>query len=181
MRTKLLLKAKKFFIETFISEKFPNRDELYEKTINSSFVPINSKIFFGIYYLKEILDEIQSNDLKPFNITTPQFEIIKILYFSKEKTLTQSSLKDIIFSSNSNISSLLLRLEEKKLIQRFENSSNRREKILGLTKKGEDLLFDVVENTKFDYLQSFLTNQEAKEFINLNKKLIDNIKKANLK
>lgn len=175
MRTNFLEEAVGFFDETFTGDKFPSREEFYYKTINSNFVPNNSKIFFGIYYIKEILDKIQTHDLKKFNLSIQQFEILKVLFFSKKKIITQHDLNLIIFSSKANLSALLLKLENKNLIKRSENNQNRREKTLNLTKKGEKIVQEVFNCCEVDFLDDLISNNEAQEYIRINTKIIEKL------
>jgi len=181
MRTKLLLKAKKFFIDTFAGTTFPEKKDVYEKMMDSSFIPLNPKIMFSTLYTKDLLEDFFSKKLTPFSITLPQFEIIKTLYFSKELTLTQDDLRKYLFVSKANISSLLTKLEHKNLIERKENKLNKRQKLISLTKNGEELLYTILDTINPFQMTSFLTKSETKTYIELNKKIHSSLEKLDLK
>ena len=167
MRTiEYLVKAKKFFIETFTDGKFPTREQMLEKLIPSRFVPVNTKILFSLYYTTEILQDKHQKMVEPYGVTASQVEILKILYFSKDSSITQEELGKCTFSSKANISTHLYKLESKGLIKRQEDSNNKRKKLVTLTKPGENLLFTLINDLNPDFIKSFLTKEETKNFLN---------------
>lgn len=129
-------------------------------------------------YTKEILDDVHSKMLEKFNITTPQLEIIKILYFSKDSSISQDQIGHYTFSSKANISSHLTKLENKKFITREEDKTNKRRKTVKLTKQGEQKLFDIVDECNPKEFPSLLNKQESKEFLKLLEKIRINTQKV---
>ena len=181
MRTKFLLKAKKFFFETFGDGKFPEKDVMYEKMMASSFIPDNGKIMFSIFFTKEKIEDFHSNQLKPFDLCNPQMEMMKILYFSKDSSLNQEEIGRYMFASKASISTHLSKLEDKQLISRKENPQNKRQKLVSLTKQGEELLYSITDSCNPHDMPNLLSKEEAKEFIRLMEKVQNNIKNMEVK
>ena len=175
MQTKFLLKAKKFFIETFGDGKYPTKDEMVNKLLFSNFIPFNPKIMISIFYTSDKFQEINSKILKPYGITIPQMEIMKVLYFAKSSTLNQDDIGQYTFASKANISSHLVKLENKNIVNRKEDPKNKRQKIVILTKKGEDLLIEIIENLNPIEMKNILPKEEALELIRLLTKVRENM------
>lgn len=175
MKTKLLLKAKKFFVETFCDGNFPTKEEIAQKMEESSFVPKNSKIIFTTYYTQEVLERQHMKLLEPFGINNANLEILKILYFAKKSTMTQESIGKVMFISKANVSTQLSKLENQNLISRIENKNNKRQKIVNITKKGEEKLYQIAEKMNPWKWENLLEENEIEEYIRLNKKIRANI------
>jgi DNA-binding MarR family transcriptional regulator len=181
MRTKLLLKAKKFFSETFGTGKFPEKDEMYSTMIQSSFVPKDAKIMFSIFFTKEVFEEFLHTKLEPFSTNPNQIEILKILYFSKDSQVIQEDITRYTFASKASISSQLSKLEKRGFIKRKENPENKRQKLVQLTHEGEDFLFEVSEHWNPFKLRGLLSSQETKTFLELISKVQKNFKEYSKK
>lgn len=102
--------------------------------------------------------------LKRFDLSIPQKNILECLFYSN-CDMTQAQVSKFVFSSKSNISSLLNRMEEKKLIKRYENPKNKREKLIKLTKIGEDKLNELhyASINTHEVISSIITEKEAKQ------------------
>lgn len=177
MRTKILLKAKKFFIETFGNKSFPSKKKISETMMKSSFIPMNPKIIFSLFYTQEIVDNENQKRLSKFNISAPQFEILKILYFSKESVMSQDDIVRVMFSSKANISTQLSKLEKEEMIERQENPQNKRQKLVLLKEKGEEKLYEVTEVMNPWSMKDIFDKEEALEYVRLNEKIRNNVSK----
>ena len=175
MRTKLLLKAKKFFLEAFGNKTFPSKEEIAQSMKNSSFIPSNSKVIFSLIYTQDIVDQEHTKQLSKFEINTPQFEILKILYFSKENSMNQDDIAKVMFSSKANVSNQLTKMESLGQVTRIENPQNKRQKLVSLTNLGEEKLYEVAKVMDPWKMKDILTKEETQEYIRMNEKIRDNI------
>jgi DNA-binding MarR family transcriptional regulator len=175
MRTKFLLKAKKFFLQSFGNKKFPSKEEISNTMMDSSFIPMNPKIMFSLFYTQELVEAENQKRLSNFNINAPQFEILKILYFAKESSMTQDDIVKVMFTSKANVSTQLSKLEKESMIKRKENPNNKRQKIVILCKNGEEKLYEVAEIINPWAMKDILNKQESIEYIKLNQKIRENI------
>lgn len=103
--------------------------------------------------------------LKQFDLSIPQKNVLEALFYCK-RDLTQAELSKFVFSSKSNMSTLLNRVEEKGFIRRYENSKNKREKLIKLTRKGENKLRELFSaNVKVvnELISNLITEEEGKQ------------------
>src|SRR5688572_16586302 len=93
----------------------------------------------------------QQELFKPFGITAQQFNILRILRGQHPKTISATEIKSRMLDSNSDVSRLLDRLEQKKLIEKKACPSDKRAADVFITDTGLDLLKSIdVEQKKFD-------------------------------
>lgn len=167
MKTTILLLAKKFFVSLINIDKIGSKNELVDKVLNSSFVPLESKASLSIIRTSELFMEFSNKYLEPFEINSTQMEIIKLLYFSGGKKLTQEQITKVSFTSKANISTQLIKLENLGFILREVNSDNKREKLISLTSLGEEKLLDIIEKCDPKVFKNIICKDDAKELIRI--------------
>lgn len=106
-------------------------------------------------------------------ITPVQYAVLAIL--RDNPGIDQVTLAGLVAIDTSTAASVAIRLEEKKLLTRDLDPNNRRQRALHLTKAGEDLLFQVVDNIYRLENRIFagLSQDEAGQFMGLLQKLVD--------
>ncbi|MDB5268248.1 MAG: transcriptional regulator [Hymenobacter sp.] len=106
----------------------------------------HQKAFINLIYTAGWLQLRQAAAFKPFGLTSPQFNILRILRGQHPLPATVALLIDRMLDKTSNASRIVDRLEEKKLVTRTVCPANRRAVDIRITKAGLDLL-DQVEQT----------------------------------
>ena len=102
--------------------------------------------------------------LKKFGITTPQFNILRILRGQYPKATTVNDLIDRMIDKASNASRIVEKLRAKGMVERNTSESDRRAVDVAITAKGLDLLkqVDNVEQ-EFYFGIGTLSNEEVKQ------------------
>ena len=101
-------------------------------------------------------------ELKEFDVTEPQFNVLRILRGQKGKPITVSSILDQMVQRTSNVTRIVDKLNEKGLVTRKECPSNRRKMDILITQKGSDLLMEL--NRKIHaFHEPLMKNLEAEE------------------
>lgn len=84
--------------------------------------------------------------LKQFDITEPQYNVLRILRGQKGEAMNLYEIQDRMIQKMSNVSRLIDKLVAKKLVTRKESKENRRRVDITITQKGLDLLDKVEPN-----------------------------------
>jgi DNA-binding MarR family transcriptional regulator len=105
-----------------------------------------------------------SRKLDQWGLSIPKYGVIMRLYDHGELYLTE--LSNLIFRGNSNITTLITRLERDRLVERF-NGEDRRVKKIRLTLKGRTLISKVIAEYRPFLHQMMGRNLSAKEQKNL--------------
>ncbi|QYA25551.1 MarR family transcriptional regulator [Gramella sp. MT6] len=116
-----------------------------------------------------ISDKIQEA-IKPFGISSQQFNVLRILRGQKGKPANLSTIQERMVSKMSNTTRLVDKLVDKKLCERIVCPSNRRKVEIRITETGMKLLADidpVIDKVEND----FAKNINEKELLSLNTKL----------
>ncbi len=98
------------------------------------------KAFINVLYTAGWLQQRQAAAFKPYGLTSPQFNILRILRGQHPLPATVALLIDRMLDKTSNASRIVDRLEEKKLVTRTVCPANRRAVDIRITKAGLDLL-----------------------------------------
>lgn len=116
------------------------------------------KAYINLIYTAGWLQVRQSAVFKPFGLTMPQFNILRILRGQHPKPATVALLIDRMLDKTSNASRIVDKLEEKKLVTRTVCPANRRAVDILITKAGLELLAkidaDLVLNDHFGNLDT---------------------------
>ena len=104
------------------------------------------KAYINLVYTAGWLQLRQAAAFKPFALTLPQFNILRILRGQHPLPATVALLIDRMLDKTSNASRIVDRLEEKKLVTRTVCPANRRAVDIRITKAGLELL-DKIEET----------------------------------
>lgn len=132
------------------------------------------KGFINLAYTTKQLSYKFIETLKKQNITEPQYNILKVLRgFRSEGPLSIGFIKERMLDKNSDVSRIIDKLFEKKLITRTENNLDRRQKDIDITETGLELLSKLDDcERKVDQLLIKLSEDEAKEL----NRLLDKIR-----
>ena len=101
------------------------------------------KAFINLIYTAGWLQLRQAGAFKPYGLTSPQFNILRILRGQHPLPATVALLIDRMLDKTSNASRIVDRLEEKKLVTRTVCPANRRAVDIRITQAGLDLLTQI--------------------------------------
>lgn len=112
--------------------------------------------------------------LKKHGLTEPQYNILRVLRgFSSKGPSSIGFLKERMLDRSSDVSRLVDKLYDKGLVDRKENATDRRQKDVGITDKGIQLLSKMHECEK--QVDTLLQNLSDEEVVELNR-LLDKIR-----
>ncbi|SNC67141.1 DNA-binding transcriptional regulator, MarR family [Hymenobacter gelipurpurascens] len=139
-----------------------------------SFVDNYQKAYINLVFTAGWLQLQQSAQFKEYNLTSPQFNILRILRGQHPKPSTVNMLIERMLDKTSNASRIVDKLEAKALVTRKVCPSNRRAVDIRITEQGLALL------TQLDQILSSqqlglgnLTSEEAAQLSNLLDKIRD--------
>jgi len=145
-------------------------EEIKQKKFSSEF----SKAMINIIYTHSWLSQQYQDMFKSYGLTTPQFNILRILRGQYPNPSTVNLLIDRMLDKSSNASRIVDRLEEKELVERKQCKNDRRAVDVFISKKGLELLTDldqILEN--WESKINKLSNEEATQLNHLLDKLRD--------
>lgn len=132
------------------------------------------------YYMKMIahsMENMRNKTLEKIGLTSSQFEILLYLCFKKDKEINQRDLEKNFKLSNPTVNGILNRLEYKGFIIREMSEKDARCKNIKVTNEAYDLykkMKTIAKNMEND-LTKGITKEEKEAFINVIKKMYDNI------
>lgn len=137
------------------------------KEINTKFTSPNIKALVNIRYTNNWMASKQNKFMAQYDLTMPQFNILRILRGAKTK-LNVNTVKERMIEKSPNTTRLMDKLCDKKLIDRIRNVKDKRIIEVKITKKGLDLLsvIDVGFDTEFLFVNN-LTEEESEILSNL--------------
>lgn len=112
------------------------------------------KLFVNLIYTNSWLSEQQLKTFKPFGITSPQYNVLRILRGQYPEPCTVNAIIDRMLDRMSNASRIVDRLETKGLVERKVCKTDRRAKDVVITEAGLTLL-DKVDEVSGDWINRF--------------------------
>jgi DNA-binding MarR family transcriptional regulator len=137
-----------------------------EDEIKTNFRNDYHKGLVNLYYTNSIIGEQFHALLKKYKITSQQFNILHILRGQQSKTASMGLLKERMLDKSSDITRIIDRLIDKKLVERKTSKEDRRLVEAKITQLGLDTLAKMDSCEKhMDEILSNLTKKEVK-FLN---------------
>lgn len=142
-----------------------------DEIVKMKFVHSQQKAVINIRYTSNWMANMQNCFMAKFDLTMPQFNILRILRGAKA-TLSVNTIKERMIEKSPNTTRLMDKLIEKGLIERVRCDSDRRVVYVNITEKGLALLaeIDVDFDTTFLFTNN-LTDEEAETLSRLLDKL----------
>ena len=131
------------------------------------------KAHINLVYTSGWLQLRQATAFKPYGLTLPQFNILRILRGQHPLPATVALLIDRMLDKTSNASRIVDRLEEKQLVTRTVCPANRRAVDIRITRAGLDLLNRIEEE---GVIQASSINQLSKAEVQQLNELLDKIR-----
>ena len=76
--------------------------------------------------------------LERISITPVQYTVLRNLSEGEGRVLNQQNLADLLSTNKNNLADLLNRMEERKLVKRYGNPNDHRNKKVAITKRGRN-------------------------------------------
>lgn len=128
------------------------------------------KLLVNIQYTsRDLLARFQEH-LEKYNITPQQFNILKILQSVSPNSLSMTEVKEHMIDKNSDLTRLVDRLIEKKLVIREADTENRRKINLRITDQTNMLITEI--DQQIQCFEKELHHLSEKQVTKLNKLLI---------
>lgn len=124
--------------------------------------------------LENMLEKRLNHVMTELDLTTTQAATLVTILSFPEKQVPLKKLEKTLHLSQSVTAGIVVRLEQKKLLESFGDSADKRIKIVKVTPKGEKLCYDAQERMKIaeEEGMSGLTEEEKAIFKSLLKKAI---------
>ena len=110
-----------------------------DEIIKANFKSPQQKVIVNLRYTANYFSNSQNIFKTEFDLTMPQFNILRILRGAK-KALNVNSVKDRMVERSPNLTRIMDKLVAKKLIDRFHCNEDRRSVYVEINKLGLDLL-----------------------------------------
>lgn len=143
------------------------------KTVST--VSLEKKVLLNILYTQNVISEKFNEILKPFELSTEQFNVLRILRGQKGQPANMCVIQERMIAKTSNTTRLVDKLLAKDLVTRKVCPDNRRKMEVSITQKGFDLL------SKLDPLviehEKNMTENLTKEELEIVNTLLEKIRK----
>ena len=139
----------------------------------SSNTDLKSKTLINLHYTSRFFEERFASLLKEFDLSVPQFNVLRILRGQKGKPASLACIQERMVDKNSNTTRLVDKLILKNLVLRKVCPENRRKIEITITEQGLDLLKTldpVTQKNNADHT-SALSSEELELLNNLLDKL----------
>lgn len=143
---------------------------------NSRPMPPRQRAMLNVLFTASWIDCLLHRQLRPFGLTHPQYNILRILNGSAPNGLSVLDIKSRMIDRSSNVSRLVEKLRQAGLAERVPHSGDRRMVVVTISAQGKQLLVDI-ENAVFTDPQNMpgkgLTEAQAAEMADLLDKFRD--------
>lgn len=132
-------------------------------------LPLKSKTIIHHMLVNNAIAEAIGKALKPFDVSTQQFNVLRILRGQNGKPANLSTINDKMISKMSNTTRLVDKLLLKGYLNRIVCPSNRRKIEITITDKGKKVLLKMdkaIETTENQLLNGF-TQKELRQLNDL--------------
>ncbi len=135
--------------------------KLEQEIFQNKFRNETHKLGVNIIYTYNWLNAFQSKLLKPQDLTSQQFNVLRILRGQHPKHASVKIIRERMLDKMSDASRIVEKLRLKGLVERVVSNIDRRECEVSITEKGLNLLAAIdKENESFDKNFSALTKEE---------------------
>jgi DNA-binding MarR family transcriptional regulator len=106
-------------------------------------LPLETEVFLNVVRTADVLVRGETELLKPFGISVPQYNVLRILRGAGGEGLRCSDIAERLVARDPDVTRLLDRLERGGLASRRRDSGDRRVVVTSITPAGEDVLRSV--------------------------------------
>jgi DNA-binding MarR family transcriptional regulator len=139
-----------------------------EEEIRSTIaLELPKKVLLNITFTRNVVSDRLQDILKPFDISSEQYNVLRILRGQKGKPSNMNVIQERMISKNSNTTRLIDKLLLKDMVTRKECPENRRKIEILITQKGLDVLSQL-EASIIEHENYFASNLSESELLQLN-------------
>ena len=106
-------------------------------------LPPARKLILSILLSTNVINDKIAESLKPYDLSIPQFNVLRILRGQKGNPANLSTIQERMVSKMSNTTRIVDKLIVKDLVSRVVCEKNRRKVEITITEKGLDLLLEL--------------------------------------
>ena len=118
---------------------------------NTKPMPPRQRDTLNILFTASWLECMISRSLRPHKLTSPQYNILRILNGSYPKGLSILDIKSRMLDRSSNVSRLVEKLRLRKMVERIPDESDRRMVVVSISELGKKTLQEIdLPTTKSD-------------------------------
>jgi len=147
-------------------------EEIHQERWNSS----TQKAVVNTLFTSRFLEDRTASRLKPYGLTSQQFNILRILRGQKGKPATVKLLTERMLDKSSNASRLVDKLLEKGLVERITCPDDRRAVDCLITQAGLDLLSRIDRDGGLDERYPTFSESDAQTLSDLLDRLRDAVR-----
>ena len=118
---------------------------LEEELKNSTPIPPRTRAVLNILFTASWLDCQMNRDMRTYGLTSPQYNILRILRGSRPNGLSVLDIKSRMIDRSSNVGRLVEKLREQGLVERNPSAQDRRMVVVTITNEGILLLDRIQE------------------------------------
>ncbi|MEY3237347.1 MAG: hypothetical protein RI883_1448 [Bacteroidota bacterium] len=145
-----------------------------DEALQTKFKSPQQKAVINIRFTSNFLGNIQQNKMNQYDLTMPQFNILRILRGAGE-AINVNTVKDRMIEKSPNTTRLMDKLIEKGLIERIRCDKDRRVVYVQISTSGLHLLTEIDKNSDINtMINAGLTDDEANILSNLLDKVRSN-------
>ncbi|MDY8134185.1 MarR family transcriptional regulator [Aquimarina sp. 2201CG5-10] len=139
-----------------------------EKAIKTEItIPIPRKAIINLLYTENWIREKINLELKVFDISIQQFNVLRILKGQKGKPANLSTIQERMVTKMSNTTRLVDKLIKKNLVKRVTCPTNRRKVEISITDEGNSFL-EQIAPTMDNFEKEITSNLSKEELVQLN-------------
>ena len=133
------------------------------------------RAYVAVRKVHDLLHRHVSKKLAKWELSVPKYGVIRQLY--DHESLPLSEISNLIFRGNSNITTLINRMERDGFVERVDHDSDRRIKKFRLTEKGRQIAPKVIGEYRvfLHQMMNCLSPDEQQVLINLLSKINESI------
>lgn len=134
-----------------------------DDVIKTKFQNDKHRFMANLIYTSNWFRNLTADFLKPFGISSQQFNILRILRGAKQDWVAMNDIKSLMVEKSPNATRLADKLLHAELVDRQRSSTDRRVVFLSISQKGLDLLkkIDEADMSYIDFMDN-ISNEEAK-------------------
>jgi MarR family 2-MHQ and catechol resistance regulon transcriptional repressor len=132
-----------------------------DEALQTKFKSPQQKAIINIRFTSNFLGNIQQNKMNQYDLSMPQFNILRILRGAGE-AINVNTVKDRMVEKSPNTTRLMDKLIDKGLIERTRCEDDRRVVFVKISENGLSVLSEIDKNTDINLLiNAGLTDEEA--------------------
>ena len=132
-----------------------------DEALQTKFKSPQQKAIINIRFTSNFLGNIQQNTMNQYDLSMPQFNILRILRGAGE-AINVNTVKDRMIEKSPNTTRLMDKLIDKGLIERTRCEDDRRVVFVKISENGLSVLSEIDKNTDINLLiNAGLTDEEA--------------------